>query len=256
MMGVGVRALTIAAVVTVSIMAIPLTVRLARADIEPGNVGYDGRVVFVRLKYDMPRGLQTGFFSQDIKWAHDYPRAERNLSKILSEVSELDMFQGENGGNILALDDPELNKFPFAYMAEPGYWLPTKEEVKGLRDYLMKGGFVIFDDFTASHWSNFTQQMERVIPGVRPLELDLSHPIFHSFFEIETLEMNPMYGPPPTFWGYFEDNDTRKRLMAIANYDNDIGEYWEYSDTGWFPIDLTNDAYKFGVNYVMYAMTH
>ena len=76
--------------------------------------------------------------------------------------------------------------------------------------------------------------------------------------------MEPMYGPPPTFWGYFEDNDPRGRLVALANYDNDIGEfwefagsrYWEYSDTGWYPIDLTNDAYKFGVNYVMYALTH
>ena len=65
-----------------------------------------------------------------------------------------------------------------------------------------------------------------------------------------------MYRPPPTFWGYFEDNDQQKRLLALANYENDIGEYWEYSDTGWFPIDLTNDAYKFGVNYVIYSLTH
>ena len=98
--------------------------------------------------------------------------------------------------------------------------------------------------------------MERVLPGLRPMELDIAHPVFQSFFETTTLEMAPMYGPPPTFWGYFEDNDQRKRLLALANYENDIGEYWEYSDTGWFPIDLTNDAYKFGVNYVIYSLTH
>lgn len=247
---------TAAVVVPAVLLAMLVTAGLAGADVAPGNVAYDGRLVFVRLKYEMLRGLQTGVFRQDIKWAHDYPRAEQNLTKILGEISLLEVFQGPNGGNVLALDDPELHKFPFAYMSEPGFWFPTEQEVVGLREYLLKGGFVIFDDFTASHWYNFTEQMDRVLPGARPLELDLSHPIFRSFFEIETLEMAPMYGPPPTFWGYFEDNDRRKRLIALANYDNDIGEYWEYSDTGWFPIDLTNEAYKFGVNYVIYSLTH
>ena len=238
------------------VMALFGHVRMAEADVAPGNVAYDGRIVFVRLKYEMPRGLQPGLFGQDIKWAHDYPRAEKNLSKILEEISSLQMYQAPNGGNVLALDDPELHKFPFAYMAEPGFWVPTDDEVRGLRNYVLKGGFIVFDDFTAHHWDNFTEQMDRVLPGHRPIELDLTHPIFHSFFEIETLEMAPMYRPPPTFWGYFEDNDPRNRLVAIANYENDIGEYWEYSDTGWYPIDLTNDAYKFGVNYVIYALTH
>ena len=233
-----------------------VTAGFAVADVSPGNVGYDNRFVFVRLKYEMPTGLQTGFFRQDIKWAHDYPRAEQNLMKILDEVSLLKVGQGPNGGNVLALDDPELYKFPFAYMAEPGFWFPTDNEVEGLQVYLRKGGFVIFDDFTADHWYNFTDQMERVLPGLRPMELDIAHPVFQSFFETTTLEMAPMYGPPPTFWGYFEDNDQQKRLLALANYENDIGEYWEYSDTGWFPIDLTNDAYKFGVNYVIYSLTH
>ena len=247
---------TVAVVAPAVLLAMLVTAGLAGADVAPGNVAYDGRLVFVRLKYEMLRGLRTGVFRQDIKWAHDYPRAEQNLTKILGEISLLEVFQGPNGGNVLALDDPELHKFPFAYMSEPGFWFPTEQEVVGLREYLLKGGFVIFDDFTGSHWYNFTEQMDRVLPGARPLELDLSHPIFRSFFEIETLEMAPMYGPPPTFWGYFEDNDRRKRLIALANYDNDIGEYWEYSDTGWFPIDLTNDAYKFGVNYVIYSLTH
>lgn len=247
---------TVAVVALAVLLAMLVTAGLAGADVAPGNVAYDGRLVFVRLKYEMLSGLRTGVFRQDIKWAHDYPRAEQNLTKILGEISLLEVFQGPNGGNVLALDDPELHKFPFAYMSEPGFWFPTEQEVVGLREYLLKGGFVIFDDFTGSHWYNFTEQMDRVLPGARPLELDLSHPIFRSFFGIETLEMAPMYGPPPTFWGYFEDNDRRKRLIALANYDNDIGEYWEYSDTGWFPIDLTNDAYKFGVNYVIYSLTH
>ena len=62
--------------------------------------------------------------------------------------------------------------------------------------------------------------------------------------------------PAAAFYGVYEDNDPNARLMLVANYNNDIGEYWEYSDTGWLPIDLSNEAYKFGVNYVLYAMTH
>ena len=228
----------------------------ASADVLPGNVAYDGRFTFVRLRYDMNWGLQSGLFQRDIKWAHDYPRAERNFGRIIEEISALDIHLAPNGGNVLPLDDPELSRFPVAYMAEPGFWHPSDAEIEGLRNYLLKGGFVIFDDFTSWHWDNFTAQMARVLPGVRPLLLDVSHPVFESFFDIETLEMAPMYGPPPTFWGLFEDNDPAGRMYAIANYENDIGEYWEYSDTGWYAVDVTNEAYQFGVNYVMYALTH
>jgi hypothetical protein len=100
--------------------------------------------------------------------------------------------------------------------------------------------------------------MRRVLPDSRFVELDGTHPIFHSFFEIDApLDFVPPYGGlPPSFFGIYENNDPRRRLVAIANRNNDIGEYWEFSDTGWVPIDLSNEAYKFGVNYVVYAMTH
>ena len=218
-----------------------------------GNTAYDGRFVFVRLRYDM--GFSGGFFQRDLPWAHDYPLAERNLSRILEAVTSLDPYLGANGGNVLMLDDPELHKFPFAYMSEPGYWTLNDEEARGLREYLLKGGFLVFDDFRGDHWYNFEQQLRRVLPGARLQPLDITHPIFHSFFGIETLEMYEMYGLPVRFYGVFEDNDPAQRLMIIANYNNDIGEYWEYSDTGFYPVDLTNDSYEFGVNYVIYAMT-
>ena len=231
------------------------------------NVEYDGRFTFVRLSYEMslrgvlggfiPRtGFGTLFGDRDLPWAHDYPRAEQNLAKILDEVTLLNPVQGPNGGNVFPVGDPEMHRYPFAYMSEPGFWTQTDEEAANLRSYLLKGGFLIFDDFRDEHWYNFEAQLRRVLPGARLVQLDISHPIFHSFFEIKTLEMESPYNKPPTFWGVFEDNDPDRRLMIIANYDNDIGEYWEFSDTGWYPIDLTNEAYKFGVNYVIYAMTH
>ena len=248
------------ALVASSVVALAAVGVGAMRDVAPGNTEYDSRFVFVRLSYEMSlRGGGGGAFfgGRDLPWAHDYPRAERNLTKILDELTHLNPFQGPNGGNVLASGDAELHKFPFAYMSEPGYWSQTDAETKSLRNYLLKGGFLIFDDFRGEHWYNFEAQLRRVLPDAQLVELDISHPVFHSFFEIKTLEMDDwMYGLPPRFYGVFEDNDPDARLMIIANYNNDIGEYWEYSDTGWLPIDLTNEAYKFGVNYVMYAMTH
>ena len=100
--------------------------------------------------------------------------------------------------------------------------------------------------------------MQRVLPGEQLVPLDVSHPIFHSFFEIKTLDFVQAYdrGGPAQFYGIYEDNDSKKALRVVANFNNDVSQYWEWSDTGIAPIDLSNEAYKLGVNYVIYAMTH
>jgi hypothetical protein len=217
------------------------------------RVPYDGRFVFVRLRYG---GFGGGGFRREPPWAHDYPRAERNLMRILQEITLLKPHVDES--HILALDDPELFNYPVAYMSEPGFWTMSDSEVAAMHSYFRKGGFVIFDDFRGEHWYNFEEQMRRVVPEGRLVELDLANPIFHSFFEIKTLDFVQMYdqGGRATFYGMFEDNDPDKRLLLVANYNNDIGEYWEFSDQGYVPIDLSNEAYKFGVNYMVYALTH
>ncbi len=223
--------------------------------VESANVPYDGRFVFVRLRYGSDL-VAVGRFRRDPPWAHDYPRAERHLVRILSELTFIRPYL--DGGNVLALDDPELGNFPVAYMSEPGFWVLTDAEADGLRAYLLKGGFVIFDDFRGRDLQNFQAQLGRVLPEARLVELDASHPIFHSFFEIESLDFVQFYESRASaiFYGVFEDNDPARRLMIVANYNNDIGEYWEFSDTEWVPIDLSNEAYKFGVNYMVYAMAH
>jgi hypothetical protein len=162
-----------------------------------------------------------------------------------------------DASNILTLDDAQLGKYPIAYMAEAGFWRPNDAEVLGLRNYLTKGGFIIFDDFAGEHWMNFQTQMKKVLPGLRPIELDLSHPIFDSFYRIKSLEYDhPVYrGARSVFYGVFEANDPTKRMLAIVNYNNDLSEYWEFSDTGMFPLDMSNEAYKLGVNYIIYALT-
>jgi hypothetical protein len=227
-----------------------------------GNVKYDGRFTWARIKY---RGY-AHMGPEGPGWSHDYPRSDVHFMKILREVTALRPFVERGdivGGNIFALDDPELMKYPVAYFSEPGGWTPTDAEVAGFRSYLLKGGFVIFDDFGEQRgfggpgeWLNTVQQMQRVLPGYQIVRLDESHPIFHSFFDIKLDIIQQTYRGTPAYYGIFESNDPKKRLLAILNYNNDIGEFWEYSDEGFDPIAITNEAYKLGVNYIVYALTH
>jgi hypothetical protein len=219
------------------------------------NVPYDGKLTFVRLRYTMGFGGGGGFGRREPPWMHDYPTADTHMMKILNELTMVRPRM--DSSNILTLADPELFKYPIAYMSEPGFWLMDDDEVTGLRNYLLKGGFMIFDDFRDRDWDNLEDQMRRAIPEGIWIQLDATSPIFHSFFEINDLNYLTSYGNrQPTYWGLFEGNDPRNRLMAIADRDGDIGEYWEYSDTGYAPVDLSNEAYKFGVNYFIYGLTH
>src|SRR5574339_1289217 len=113
---------------------------------------YDGRFTLARLTYPFYPG-----------WSYDWPDMEENLGRILPEISALTPHPDRY--NIFRMDDPELLKYPVAYLSEPGYWHPTESEVIGLRTYLQKGGFLIVDDFMLNEWYNFEQQMLRVLPG-------------------------------------------------------------------------------------------
>ena len=217
------------------------------------NTPYDGKFTFVRLRYGPP----VSYASQRVMWSHDYPTGERNFMRMMNELTYLAPHMEET--NILSLDDPELFKYPLAYLCEPGYqWTVSDQEATNFRSYLLKGGFLIVDDFRARDWPFFEEQMRRILPDVRFFDLDASHPIFHSFFEIDAPADYPNFYDPgkPIYRGIYENNDPAKRLMAIINYNTDISEYWEFSGTGLRPIDESNDAYKLGVNYIMYGMTH
>jgi hypothetical protein len=100
--------------------------------------------------------------------------------------------------------------------------------------------------------------MRRVIPSARFVDMDVSHPIFHAFFEIDSLDIIPQSYDRgrPEFYGLFEDNDPKKRMMAIVNHSTDVSDFWEFSGTGFRPISESNEAYKLGVNYIIYGLTH
>jgi hypothetical protein len=192
-------------------------------------------------------------------WEFDYPAMERNFMTILNDLTSVHPHVRES--NIHAMDDPELGRYPVAYLSEPGWWHPDDSQAAGLRTWLAKGGFLIVDDFYGPYqWQNFDQAMHKVLPNGRIVPLDVSNPIFDSFFHIKTLEgMSHPDQPgvwPAQFKGIYEDNDPSKRLMVIINYNNDIGDYMEWSGQGVYAINFSNDAYKLATNYVVYALTH
>ena len=224
----------------------------------PPNPSYDGRFTFVRIRFEPNRGGLGGFRGfgggREPEWAHDYPRGERHFTKIVGEISTIRSRTAES--NIFTLDDPELTKYPVAYLCEAGFWRPTDAEVLGLRNYLLKGGFIIFDDFAQNQWENFLAQMRRVFPDLQPMRMTPEDKIFDAFYHITTLNYtHPYFGMPSEFWGIFENNDRNGRLLAMINYNNDLSEYWEFSDEQLFPVNMSNDAYKLGINYLVYALT-
>src|SRR5262245_20241812 len=145
--------------------------RYGRGMVFEPNVPYDGKFTFARIQYTVYG--RSG-------WEFDYPTMERNLMTMMQEVTALQPHV--TASNIFRFDDPELLKYPVAYLSEPGYWIPSESETAGLRTYLAKGGFLIVDDFMLDEWYNFERQIRRVLPEARIHRLDLSHPIFDTFF--------------------------------------------------------------------------
>jgi hypothetical protein len=229
------------------------------------NIPYDGRFTFARLMYTGSSG--NCYYRGEPSWAHGYGYtangpAESNLLKITADVSTLRPHV--DATNVIAIDDPTLFRYPVAFLVEGGYLTLNEKEVAALRKYLLKGGFLIIDDSREdtrrgkAGWANLEAMLALVLPGLHPVDMNLAHPIFHSFFDIPSFDIVRQFYDfgPPVFRGIFADNDPNKRLMVMINFNTDISNYWEYSAQGFRPIDEANEAYKLGVNYLMYALTH
>ncbi len=217
-----------------------------------GNSSYNGDFVFTRIRYGSGLGGFRGFGNS---WNHDYPDADLYLTQVLDDLTRMRVRPDHS--NVLDLSDPKIFENPIIYISEPGFWgLPDADAVK-LRAYLLKGGFVIFDDFEGQQWDNMARNMARVLPEHRWIRLDISHPIFHSFFDVRAFDVpHPSVDVPPAFFGMFEDNDPSKHMIALANHNSDLAEYWEWSARDMFPVEVTSGAYQLGVNWIVYGMTH
>jgi Domain of unknown function (DUF4159) len=212
------------------------------------NIPYDGRFTFARLIYT--GGPGQCYYRGEPSWAHGYGytdngTAESNLLKITADISTL---------------RPHVD----AFLVEGGYLTLNEKEVAALRKYILKGGFLIIDDSREdtrrgkSGWANLEAMLSLVLPGLHPVDMNVSHPIFHSFFDIPSFDIVKQFYDfgPAVFKGIFADNDPTRRLLVMINFNTDVSNYWEYSAQGFRPIDESNEAYKLGVNYLIYALTH
>ncbi|ODS58608.1 MAG: hypothetical protein ABS36_03510 [Acidobacteria bacterium SCN 69-37] len=226
---------------------------------DPG-IAYDGRFTFVRLTYDTAPGGY--WYRGQPAWMHGYPTAERNLMRIMDALTTLAPHVDEV--KTLSLEDPAIFDYPVLYIIEVGWWMMTDTEAANLRAYIQKGGFVIVDDFKlpggigGGGWDHFAANMQRVLPDARFVDLDASHPIFHQFFDIPSFDIIPQAynAGRPSFIGLHEDNDPARPLRMMVFYNTDISQYWEWSERGFRSIEETNEAYKLGVNAILYGLTH
>ncbi len=210
---------------------------------------------FARVEFNL--GMRGGINQEgQLPWEHDYPRSEDFFLAMVSQVTgirtSLEAFE------IVSLDSEDIFKYPFLYFSEPGFMELTDEEEENLRQYFNRGGFAMFDDFRGRDLLNLEDQMLRVFPDRRLVRLDLSESVFRSFYDIDTLDMPPPYvrfdsGGRPSFWGM---KDEEGRLILVANADNDFGEYWEDIDRGAEALRPAVQSFQFGLNYLIYAMTH
>jgi hypothetical protein len=160
---------------------------------------------------------------------------------------------------IVQLDSPEIFNYPWLYFSEPGFFNLSENEIENFRRYLNRGGFVICDDFRGRDLEVLRAHMRKVFPGQEMFRLDVSHPVFHSFYDIKSIDMEPPYydvrfqGGGPEFWGL---NDEKGRLVMVANQNNDLGEFMERMDHGEKPLEWSTLAVRLTINYLVYAMTH
>ncbi len=224
-------------------------------DRPPGEFAY----VFTRLAHNSPQARS----SRGHTWNTDYPKADR---QFLQGVLRLTHIEAREQEQVLRPMDPKLFAFPFLYAVEVGYMRLSEEEAARLREYLLRGGFLIVDDFHGSQeWASFLREMQQVFPD-RPIrEVELSDPIFHCFFDIEEKIQIPglqyLYsgrtyeqdGVTPHYRAIYDDNG---RIMVMINFNVDLGDAWEWADHPQYPEFYTSLAYRLGVNYIVYSMTH
>ena len=248
---------TVVARATPEVQAQPI---FRREDVRPtsGGKSLDGReFVFTRAIYSGGRGWRGG------SWATDYPKADRQFLTIIDRLVDLDAYLLENA---VALDDPKLRKYPFLYTLEVGYMYMTEPEVKGLRDYLLAGGFMMIDDFWGSaEWANWEAEIKRVLPEYPIVDIPLDHPIFTTFYNIEEIIQVPNVGRAqggptwqrdgitPYVKGIFDENG---RLMVMINWNTDIGDAWEWAESPYYPLRYSTYAIEITVNAIVYAMSH
>jgi hypothetical protein len=196
-------------------------------------------------------------------WTIDYPRSDRHFSAALRRLTRVHARSVEEPVN---LDEGDQYDWPWLYAVEVGHWDLTDAQTKAMREYLLRGGFFMCDDFHGTEeWAVFTRSMQRVFPDRPIVEIDSKDPIFHTIYDLDDRFQVPgeQYvrshrtyeydGYVPHWRGIYDD---RGRLMVAICFDMDLGDSWEHADNPQYPEKFSGMGIRIGVNYVVYAMTH
>jgi hypothetical protein len=219
-----------------------------------------------RLRYDGNRGgYGYGGFGgfRGGSWSQDYPKADRQFLIALRRLTRINAKPIEQ---VVDLDSDEIYNWPFVYAVQVESWTFTDAQAKRLREYLLKGGFLMVDDFHGTaDWEAFMRGMRMVFPD-RPVEdLQNSDELFQNPYDLSVRFQVPgeqYVGSGRTYekdgfvpiWRDIRDDKGRIMVAICANMH--LGDAWEWADDPRYPERFASLAFKLGINYIMYSMTH
>lgn len=220
---------------------------------------------FVRIKYHyITEGTRIAQDFYGEPWYIDAPAAEQNLSRRVKTATAIQV----EDPIVLPLDDSRLLEFPWIYFVEPGFLRMHDSDVAILREFLLRGGTATFDDFHGPfEWDNLVRELKRVFPDREIVEMTKDHPVFSSFYKIDTYPQVAGLGSflAGRSWekGGFVAHlrtilDDNGRPMVYINWNTDMGDGWEWSNAEEYPgyIKYTSMAYRMAINEIVYALTH
>ena len=230
---------------------------------------------FIRAEYtDLPqfhRGF--GYASRDGTgsgwWIVDWPAAENHFTAGIQRLTRIDAGDPRH----LRLTDDQLFDYPWIYATQTGDWDLSDAEAARLREYLLRGGFLVTDDFWGpGQWEIFRETMARVLPGEPISDLTPSDAVMHVLYDIQEKDRTIIPGSRHLYRGpggsvqivlpegavpaWRAMYDDRKRMVVAVNFNTDVGDAWEFADVPYYPEAMTALAYRYGINYVVYSMTH
>jgi hypothetical protein len=216
-----------------------------------------GEYTFTRLRYG-----GGGYRSS---WTTDWPKADEQFLIGLRNWVQSSLDISDEPTTVPPKLD-ELVKYPFIYAVEPGYMDLTSEHAAQLREYLLRGGFLMLDDFWGTYeWQNVQEQMHKVFPEYTIKDLPLTHPLFHCYFDINEVVQVPNVGNAYRGITYEKDGyvpyymaitNEEGRVMVFIARNADNGDAWEWIDDPNYPLKYGLAAYRLGTNCIVYAMTH
>lgn len=233
------------------------------------DIEYDpgGEFNFVRVQFDTWQGGGGGWgFWGDggPTWSIDFPDADMNFLRGVSRLTNIRVMRDPI---VLRFDDEEIFNYPFLYMLEVGQQggiMLSEEEIENVREYLLRGGFLLIDDFWGERqWSNFHDAFSQIFPDREIVELPHDHEIFRTYYDIDGPKMIPALSRDDSRGEQGIDVasnhailDDFGRIMVLINWNSDMGDGWEHTYHPYYPTRYANAAYQLGINYLIYSLTH